>query len=425
MKIIDIKGFDEKIYYDICDNGLPIYMHVNDKVNNFYITLSVRYGSVDTEFCVKGDKKYVKVPDGIAHFLEHVNFNEGDNETAHDYFNNLGSSINAFTTFDYTCYEVFASNEFEKNLTHLLDYVQKPYFTDKLISKEKGIICEEVKMGKNNPAHELYYKSNEALLKNDKRKYLVTGEIKDVKETTTKQLEMVYNHFYCPSNMVLVITGNFKPEQAVAIVKENQAGKNIKNYEMDVKNLKEPLSVNQDYVEIKANVEIPKLKISYKLSKKDFGKMDPRELMIYLNVIIRNNFGSTSEIREDLLEQELVTSLSFGCDIFKDLITIKIVAESKYPKEVIKILKDKMNNLVLTEEDINRRKRANIAAIIDEYDDIESVNLLVQEQIIKDNELNTKLFEIINGLNMKKAKMIMGKMNLTHNSTAVLVPNKK
>ena len=50
MKEIKIKGVDEILYYDECDNGLPIYMWVNEKVNNFYMTLSVKYGSIDTEF---------------------------------------------------------------------------------------------------------------------------------------------------------------------------------------------------------------------------------------------------------------------------------------------------------------------------------------------------------------------------------------
>ena len=163
MKEIKLKGIDEVLYYDECDNGLPIYMWVNDKVNNFYMTLSVKYGSIDTEFKTKDSDEYIKVSDGIAHFLEHVKFNESDTTTAHDYFNTLGSSINAFTTFNFTSYEVFASSEFSKNLNHLLDYVQTPYFTDQLTEKEKGIICEEVKMGKNNPGHKLYYGMNSAL----------------------------------------------------------------------------------------------------------------------------------------------------------------------------------------------------------------------------------------------------------------------
>ena len=39
MQEIEIKGLDEKIYYEVCDNGLPVYMWVNEKVNSFYISL--------------------------------------------------------------------------------------------------------------------------------------------------------------------------------------------------------------------------------------------------------------------------------------------------------------------------------------------------------------------------------------------------
>ena len=192
MQEIILKGCDEKILTETLDNGLQVYMLVNEKVNNFYMTLSVKYGSVDTEYECKGEKEYRQVHNGVAHFLEHVNFNEGEGLTAHDYFNKLGSSINAFTTFDFTLYEVFASSEFTSNLNHLLDYVQTPYFTKDLIEKEKGIICEEVKMGKNNPGHKLYYGMNNALFKNDKRKNLVTGEIEDVKATTVFELQDIY-----------------------------------------------------------------------------------------------------------------------------------------------------------------------------------------------------------------------------------------
>ena len=124
MQEIVLNGIDEKVLYEVLDNGLSVYMLVNEKVNNFYMTLSVKYGSIDTEFKCKGDKEFTKVHNGVAHFLEHVNFNEGEGKTAHDYFNKLGSSINAFTTFDFTLYEVFASSEFTKNLNHLLKNLQ-------------------------------------------------------------------------------------------------------------------------------------------------------------------------------------------------------------------------------------------------------------------------------------------------------------
>lgn len=426
MQEIILKGCDEKILTETLDNGLQVYMLVNEKVNNFYMTLSVKYGSVDTEYKCKGEKEYRQVHNGVAHFLEHVNFNEGEGLTAHDYFNKLGSSINAFTTFDFTLYEVFASSEFASNLNHLLDYVQTPYFTKDLIEKEKGIICEEVKMGKNNPGHKLYYGMNNALFKNDKRKNLVTGEIEDVKATTVFELQDIYDIFYHPQNMYLVITGNFNPYEAIGIVKENQAKKKFPEYRNPVlKEYKEPKSVVEEYKEIEANVEIPKVKICYKMPKEVFGDIEDKLLNIYLSIILRNNFGSTSYLREELLEKELVVGIGAGREIFKDVVTIEINIETKYPDEVIPIVKDKMNNLSLTQEDLKRRIRCNIAALINDFDDIEYVNTDIAEQLITYGKIYDNMYDKYKGLKLKIAEELIKKIDLNNCSTVLLVPFKE
>lgn len=425
MKEIILKGIDEKVLYDKCDNGLPIYMVVNDKVNNFYITLTVKYGSIDTEFKLPNEKEFKKVHDGVAHFLEHVNFNEDEGKTAHDYFNKLGSSINAFTTFDFTSYEVFASNEFKKNLEHLLDYVEKPYFTKKLIEKEKGIIVEEVRMGKNNPGHKLYYGMNKALFKNDKRRILVTGEEEDVRNTTVEELQSVYDTFYHPANMYLTITGNFNPYEAVAIVKENQANKEYGKFLEPVKKrLKEPNKVNEVYKEIEANVEIPKVKICYKMPLSTFKNIDKMNLNIYLSILLRVNFGATSLLKEELMEKELILGLGASREIFEDEVVLEIDMETRYPKEVIPIVMDKMKNMEIDLDDLKRRSRCNIASYINDFDDIEYVNSEIMDQINNYGYIIDNMYERYQNLNIEEAKMVLKSINLNNHSTVLLVPYK-
>jgi predicted Zn-dependent peptidase len=423
MEEIKLKGLDEVVYYEKLDNGLPVYMLVNKHVNNFYITLSVKYGSVDTEY--KVGNKEIKVHDGVAHFLEHVNFNESEGITAHDYFKKLGSFINAFTTFDFTSYEVMASNKFKSNLEHLLDYVQTPYFTEELINKEKGIIIEEVKMGKNNPGHKLYYGMNKCLYKNDKRRNLVTGEVEDVSGTTLEEIKNVYETFYHPENMFLIITGNFDVKKALDIVKENQKKKTFGKYKKPViKKVKESIEVNKDYEEIEANVEIPKVKICYKMDKNIFKGIDDIELSMYLSILMRNNFGPISYFREELFDKNLVNFLSAERDIFEDVITLEVVAETRNPKEVIKRIKDKMKHLEVTEEDLIRRRRCNISSLIRDFDDIEYVNSDIAYQLVTYNKLITNNYEIFNRINMKNLNIVKSKLDLEHNSTVVMVPYK-
>ena len=121
MEKITLNNLDEYIYHDVTDEGLNIYMWVNKKVKNFYMTLNTKYGSIHTEFKPKDSKNYIKVPNGIAHFLEHLMFYQPDNTTAHEYFTKLGAQINACTTNDFTFYEVFSSSYFKENLNYLLD----------------------------------------------------------------------------------------------------------------------------------------------------------------------------------------------------------------------------------------------------------------------------------------------------------------
>ncbi len=425
MEQININGIDEVIFYEKLENGLPVYMLVNKNVNSFYITLSVKYGSVHTEFSDKDGNEY-QVHNGVAHFLEHVNFNEKDEYTAHDYFRKIGSNINAFTTFDFTCYEVMGTSKFKSNLVHLLDYVQTPYFTKDLISKEKGIIVEEVKMGMNNPGHKLYYGMNKCLYKKDKRRNLVTGEVDDVLNTTVEELQTVYETFYHPENMFLIITGNFKVEEALRIIKENQRGKMFINYKNPVVKIEEePISVNKEYECVEANVEIPKLKINYKMPYSLFKEYDKVTLNVYLNLLCRCNFGNISLFREELLNNNLVNYINAGADIFNDTVTIDVSIDSRVPEKVIDLVMNKIKNMELSEDDLTRRKRCNIASMIKDYDDIEYVNTDIAYQLVTYGKLITDMFDIYNNLNMEDAQKIMKKLNFDNHSVFMLIPFKK
>ena len=52
MKKITIKKINEDIYYEKLDNGLDVYLYVNENMNNNYVTFSTRYGSIHNEFII-------------------------------------------------------------------------------------------------------------------------------------------------------------------------------------------------------------------------------------------------------------------------------------------------------------------------------------------------------------------------------------
>jgi len=424
MQEIVLKGIDEKIYYEQLDNGLPVYMLVNDKVNNFYMTLSAKYGSIDTEYKCKGDKEWTKVHNGVAHFLEHVNFNEGENETAHEYFNKLGSSINAFTTFDFTLYEVFASSEFEKNLNHLLDYVQTPYFTKKLIEKEKGIIKEEIKRQKDIPEWVLEMKIREAVYREHPRRISIAGEVEDIDGITKEELYDCYNTFYQPNNMFLVAVGNFSIESAMAIIKKELGTKVNTQGKARIRRVKESKNVANPDMQLSLNVKIPKIALGYKMPFETFQIKDHVELDLYLNMFASLLFGSSSLFKERVRNNNLMTSFYYEWETIKGYKTLLIFAETENPELLIGEVEKELQNIETTVDDIERIKKVWISNEVKAIDYIESMVSSIIEDKISYNKVIFNRVDLIKKIHKKKLDEIISKMDFTNRAKVILLPNK-
>ena len=140
----------EKYYYTKHKSGLDIYL-VPKKLSTSYAVLGTHYGSVDNRFKKKSDPDFTVVPDGIAHFLEHKMFENEDGVDTFERFAALGAQANAYTSFDMTAYLFSCTDNFKESLEVLLDYVTHPYFTEKTVEKEQGIIAQEIRMGEDNP----------------------------------------------------------------------------------------------------------------------------------------------------------------------------------------------------------------------------------------------------------------------------------
>ena len=420
MKEIKLSKLKEVVYYDKCDNGLDIYMWVKENANNYYATLNVKYGSVDTKF--KVDNKEYNVVNGIAHFLEHINFNESDGTSASEYFDKIGTSTNAFTTFDYTAYEIYGSNDILGDVNHLIDFVQDKTITSKIVENEKGIILEEVRMDKNNPNHKMYFNVLKSIYKKNKRRNEITGIESEVSSITKKELDLVYDSFYHPSNMFIVITGNFNPYEMAAMIKENQSKKSYKDIKVKKIYEKEDFSVNKKSLELQGNVEIPKISISYKMDRKKFKNYNDLELRIYLNMILNANFGSSSDLKEELLNKCLIVALSYSVSVDKDVVVLTLSLESKYPSEIINIIKDEISKLSISDKVLQRKIKCNISDLIIGFDDIEYVNSIIQSDIIYYDKLINNRYDIYHSINIDDAKKILKSINLDNEVVVITKP---
>ncbi len=411
MKKIKLENTNEVLYYDKLDNGLEVYMLPNNNVNKFYLTLNTRFGSINTKF--KYDNKEYDMPKGIAHYLEHLSFNM-ENGSVFDHYSKIGSSINAFTTYDITSYNVTSNNRFKENLEYLLEYVYTPYFTKELFQSEKGVIEEEVKMYKDDPGMTIVNGTLNNVFVNDERKYLVGGTVKDVKSIKLEDVITCYNAYYNPKNMFLIITGNFNPNEALAITSEQMNKLNINN-DFNVKDIypKEPEKVNKKEEIIKMNVDKPKVSIGIKVPKNNFKnlKLDNYLLKIYISSILDINFGNTSLLLEELQKGSIVDDLDYTVIESNDYFIVLILSSTYYPEYFKDKIIEKFNSLNIEDSDLKRVAKVNISNYILLFDSVVAVNNYIMDEVMDNNEVNTGFMNIMRNLNIDTCKKILTKLN--------------
>lgn len=421
MEELELKGLNEKIYVYHTKCGLPIYMWVNEKVSSMYASLSVKYGSIHTKF--KIGKKIYEVPNGIAHFLEHVKFNIDEETTAHDEFYKLGGDANAFTTFDYTSYIVFATNNKKENLEELLNFVYNPFFTKKCISKEKGIIVEEANMGLDDPYSIVFFHSLLNTLQKSKYRNTITGTPEDVTSITLEDVKLVYDTFYHPENMFLTLTGNFNPYEMACLVEDNLSKKKFGKYlnPIIIKE-NEPKKVTTKYKEEYINVTYPRLKFSIKMDMSRFKNYSSLELKILTSLLFNINFGATSDFKDELMEKGLIQNMNVTCDVYDDTFVVTINVTSNFKEEIIKKVKEKLENLSISELDFKRKKNATIATLILDYEDLENVSYRIQDDVLNNGGIVTNLKEILEDETIDDLKNIIDLLDFDNISINVFLP---
>ncbi len=424
MNKLELIGTDTYVYYEKLPSGLDIYLLPYQNKNNYFMSYFTKFGSVNLEFVPNGEKKFIKVPEGIAHFLEHKMFEQEDGEAPFEFFAKSGTGCNASTGFKATRYIVYGTNDLEENLEYLLKYINNPYFTDENVEKEKGIIAEEIKMYDDNPEWVLTEEVQKALFKNHPIRNDIAGYIDTIEKITKEQLYQCYNTFYQPSNMGLVIGGNFEPNEVIDIIKNNTYLKDKTKTQLPkVKDVIEPLKVNKSFVEIPFhNVTNPKAGYAIKLPIKGMSKEKLYEYNIYIGMILNILFGSSSKFREDMMSNNLLNSLILERTIVDDYLIITFWIESNDPKTLIKKIKEQFDHCQISEEEINRCKKVWISSEVIMTDNIEiTVDNIINDLIEYGNIIPDKI-TVIRNMNLEKLNKIRKKFDFENSSTVILLP---
>nr|WP_272907591.1 pitrilysin family protein [Paenibacillus xylanexedens] len=292
------------------DNGLHVYILPKPGFQKTYATFATKYGSVDNHFQVEG-KEEVKVPDGIAHFLEHKMFEEPTGDIFAT-FASHGASANAFTSFDQTVYLFSATEYVNENIQTLVDFVQNPYFTDQNVEKEKGIIGQEIDMYADNPDWRVYFGLIEAMYQKHPVHIDIAGTVESIRTITKEMLYECYNTFYHPSNMLLFVVGGVNPQEVIDMVRSNQEQKDYKPQGSIQRFFEpEPEQVGEARREAKLAVSLPKCLFGFK--ETDIGLTGEQLLRRDMTTQLMMDllFGSSTRLFQKLYDEDLISD-SFG-----------------------------------------------------------------------------------------------------------------
>ncbi len=186
-----------------------------------YAILESPLGSIQVRVKVEG--REVEIPEGTAHFLEHKLFADKEGGSVFDHFASLGASCNAYTSFVGTSYLFSTTENLEKCLDLLLDFVQNLYMTPESIAREKKVIAQEISMYKDHPGWRVFFN----LLQNLYFQHPVRNDIAGTRDSIgiidQDLLRFCHDTFYHPENLVLAVIGDINIEEICDSIARNQA----------------------------------------------------------------------------------------------------------------------------------------------------------------------------------------------------------
>jgi len=381
MDVINGDKLGDKAYVYKHKSGLTAYILPKPGYSRKHAAFAANFGSIDVKFKTQVNEDIIEVPDGVAHFLEHKLF-EQENGSIMEDFAKYGASPNAYTGFSNTVYLFSCTANFNECLKLLLNFVQKPYFTNEGIEKEKSIISQEILMKQDEPEWIIYFNLLKSLFPNHPVSRDIAGSRESISYIDRDLLYKCYNSFYHPSNMVLVIVGDCNPEEVFSIVTEEmdtitQAVKPVEFVRLNEKtgwvsenrNEEKEMAVSNPLFQLGIRDKMPDLAITDK---------DKLLRQVTLNILLDLIVGRSSRLYNDLYSEGLVNGpVDFDCNSERTYAFTVLAGESSYPKQFKErvekeILDIKKNGI--SEENFKRLRNSWYGKLVRTFNSVESIS---------------------------------------------------
>ena len=326
---------------------------------------------------------------GISHLLEHMLFKGTCSRSANDLkeaIEGIGGNFNAFTGEEATCYLVkLPSSHMELGLDVLSDMVLNPILDPKEIEKEKHVICEEIKMYKDQPSHHVFEMLSEIMWPNHALGRPIAGYIESVRRFKRDTLQSFMKKYYTPVNTSIVASGKMNAKKCVKFAEKvfsKTQGKKKVSYE-----LVREVNKGSDIRLFTKKNEQTHLAFGFHST----NRLHPlRYPILLLNVILGGNMSSRlfDRLREN---KALCYDISSSAKKYKDTGAVVIhagVDNSKLVEassEIIYELKDLKKNRVRKDE-LDRAKEYSRGQLLLALEDTASRMIWLGDRIMLDGK---------------------------------------
>lgn len=351
---------------------------------------------------------------GIAHFIEHLCFKGTEKRTAKqisEEIESVGGNLNAFTHEEMTAYHAkVPSANLDVAIDVLFDIFFNPTFPEVEIKKEAQVVCEEIKMYRDNPRAFVLEKIKGALYEKPFGEF-IAGSEKTVRSFNRKKVKEFHDAVYVPENSILVVVGNNSFQEVCSLAEKlvlSKKGKKIKVPEVVLKNNKEVLS--------RKGIEQTNLAIAFHFPLSSKKESYAAEIF---NAILGEGMSSRlfTEVRE---KRGLVYGIKTELDMGKNYSYLVIWAGTDKAKtqEVIETSLNEFSKLsLLSEKELEKaRKQAIGSFLVENEDSISTATNLMMFEICRsaedyykysENLMKVSLDEIVKLARIKKYSVVV------------------
>jgi len=197
------------------DNGLRIFVNQKHDAPTVSIQCFVATGSVhEADF----------LGCGLSHFLEHMLFQGCDGypgQSAANTVNNLGGSVNAYTSYDHTVYYInLPSEHSETGIDILAKMLSTPEFPKEKFLSEKDVILRERDMGRDRPEYMLAEKLWKTVFLTHPVRHPIIGYHEKIEQVSRDIMFEYYQQRYSPERTFFVISGDVKTQAVLEMLEK-------------------------------------------------------------------------------------------------------------------------------------------------------------------------------------------------------------